>query len=130
MRFNVIGSDSTAEQERTYNAVATRIAKGELKQLVPVLQAMRGIYPDDTAFRTAFANKTMRTTDARNNRVVRLILCALEKHLSGQDYSFVSDDFGLEHVLPQNAPDGWGGFGNNEEMAAQATALWRIAQLS
>jgi hypothetical protein len=114
MRFNVIGSYSTGEQERKYNEVAERIAKSDLNKLGPVLQALRSVYPDDTAFRNAFAEKTIRTTDSRNNRVVRFILCALEKHLSGQDYSFVSDAFNIEHVLPQNALDGWGEFGNDD----------------
>ena len=117
MRFNVIGSYGTAEQERKYNEAAERIAKKELTTLGSALQAMRSIYPDDTAFRAAFAEKTIRTTDSRNNRVVRFILCALEKHLSGQDYSFTSDAFNIEHVLPQNAPDGWGGFGNDDAEA-------------
>ncbi|MDR2789057.1 MAG: HNH endonuclease family protein, partial [Candidatus Accumulibacter sp.] len=32
---------------------------------------------------------------------------------------FTSDAFGVEHVLPQNAPDGWGEFRNDEaEMLA------------
>ncbi|MGC9198934.1 MAG: DUF262 domain-containing protein [Acidobacteriaceae bacterium] len=114
LRYNVIGAYSASEQERTYNAVAERLANGDLMQLEPLLQAMRSIYVDDNSFRAAFAEKTIRTTDARNNRVVRFILCALEKHLSGQDHSFTSDTFNIEHVLPQNAPDGWGGFSNDE----------------
>ena len=117
MRFNVIGSYSTAEQERKYNEVAERVARKELDRLGPALLAMRNIYPDDTAFRAAFAEKTIRTTDSRNNRVVRFILCSLEKHLSGQDHSFTSDAFNIEHVLPQNAPDGWGGFSNDDAEA-------------
>ena len=114
LRYNVIGAYGTGEQERTYNSVGERIAKGELRWLVPILSAMRVIYVDDRQFRTAFSEKSIRTTDARNNRVVRFILCALEKHVTGQDYSFTSDAFGIEHVLPQNAPDGWGGFSNDE----------------
>jgi hypothetical protein len=114
MRFNVIGSYSTAEQERKYNEVAERIAKKDLNELGPVLQALRSVYPDDAAFRAAFAEKSIKTTDSRNNRVVRFILCALEKHLSGQAHDFASDAFNIEHVLPQNAPDGWGGFGNDD----------------
>ena len=114
LRYNVIGAYSTAEQERTYNAVAERIAKGEFTRLGPTLQAMRNIYVDDRAFRAAFAEKTIRTTDSRNNRVARFILCAIEKHLTGQEHAFISDAFNIEHVLPQNAPDGWGGF-NGEE---------------
>ena len=117
MRFNVIGSYGTAEQERKYNEVAERIAKKELATLGSALLAMRNIYPDDTAFRTAFAEKIIRTSDSRNNRVVRFILCALEKHLSGRDHSFTSDAFNIEHVLPQNAPDGWEGFSNDDAEA-------------
>ena len=128
LRYNVIGALSTGEQERTYNAVAGRIAKRDLNQLGPTLQAMQGIYPDDRAFRAAFADKTIRTTDSRNNKVVRLILCALEKHLSGKDYSFTSDAFNIEHVLPQNAPDGWGGF-NHEEASNLAYRLGNMTLL-
>jgi hypothetical protein len=117
MRFNVIGSYSTAEQERKYNEVAERVAKKELNNLIDVLHALRNIYPDDSAFRTAFSDKTIRTTDSRNNRVVRLILCAIEKHISSQDYNFASDAFNIEHVLPQNAPDGWGGLSNDDAYA-------------
>lgn len=117
MRFNVIGSYSTAEQERKYNEVAERIARKELNTLGSVLAALRNIYPDDAAFRSAFAEKRIRTTDSRNNRVARFILCALEKHLSGQDHNFTSDAFNIEHVLPQIAPDGWGGFGNDDAEA-------------
>ncbi|MDR0634190.1 MAG: DUF262 domain-containing HNH endonuclease family protein [Azoarcus sp.] len=113
-RYNVIGALSVGEQERTYNAVARRIAQGDLLSLGPTLQAMRGIYIDDKTFRAAFAEKIIRTRDSRNNRVARFILCELERHLSGRDYSFTSDAFNIEHVLPQNAPDGWGGFSNDE----------------
>ena len=114
MRFNVICSYSTAEQERTYNAVAERIAKGELANLGAALAAMQSIYPGDAAFRAAFAEKTIRTTQSRNNRVVRFILCALEKQLSGQDYSFTSDSFNIEHVLPQNPQADWEAFTDEE----------------
>lgn len=126
MRFNVIGAYSTAEQERTYNAVSERIAKQELQTLSATMPLMRSIYPDDAAFRAAFSEKTIRTTDARNNRVVRFILCALEKHLSQQDYSFSSDAFNVEHILPQNAPDGWGGFGNDDADAM----LYRLGNMT
>lgn len=114
LRYNVIGASSTAEQERTYNAVAERIARGELTGLGPTLLGMRAIYVEDKPFRITFAEKVMRTTDSRNNRVVRFILCALEQHLSRQEYNLTSDSFNIEHVLPQKAPDGWGCFSNEE----------------
>lgn len=126
MRYNVIGAFGTAEQERTYNTVAERIASGELKQLGETLAAMRSIYVEDRAFRAAFAEKVIRTTDSRNNRVVRFILCALERQISGNDHSFTSDAFNIEHILPQRAPDGWGGF-SNEEMDG---LLYRLGNMT
>lgn len=114
MRFNVIGSYSTAEQERTYNAVSERIARGEITELNQALPAMSGIYPNDAAFRAAFAEKAIRTTQSRNNRVVRYILCSLERHLSGADHSFTSDSFNVEHVLPQRPQSGWETFSDEE----------------
>lgn len=114
MRFNVIGSQSTAEQERKYNEVAERVAKKEKEKLGETLPLLRSIYPDDAAFRAAFSEKIIRTTDSRNNRVVRFILCALETHLSQQAHDFASDAFNIEHILPQNAPDNWGGIGNDD----------------
>lgn len=126
MRYNVIGAFGTAEQERTYNTVAECIAKGEVQQLSDALSAMRSIYVEDRAFRAAFAEKIIRTTDSRNNRVVRFILCALERKISGNDHSFTSDAFNIEHILPQRAPDGWGGF-SNEEMNG---LLYRLGNMT
>lgn len=114
MRFNVIGGYGAAEQERTYNAVSERVAKGEIRTVNEALAAMPSLYPNDKAFRAAFAEKTIATTQTRNNRVVRYILCQLEKHLSGSDYNFASDSFNIEHVLPQNPQAGWEAFSNDE----------------
>jgi hypothetical protein len=114
MRFNVICSYSTAEQERTYNAVAEKISKSDIVGLGSALGAMQVIYPTDAVFRAAFSEKTIRTTQSRNNRVVRYILCSLEKQLSGQDYDFSSDSFNVEHVLPQNPDAGWEAFSDEE----------------
>lgn len=114
LRYNVIGTLSTAEQERLYNSIAERLAKGELDRLNPTLHAMRSIYVDDRAFHAAFAERSIRSTDTRNDRVVRFLLSALEQKLSGQVHALTSDAISIEHILPQNAPDGWGGFSNEE----------------
>jgi hypothetical protein len=87
---------------------------------------MQNIYPNDAAFRAAFAEKIIRTTQSRNNRVVRYILCAVEKHLSGQDYHFISDSFNIEHVLPQNPADGWEAFTDEEADAL----VYRIGNMT
>ena len=110
MRFNVIGGNSTAEQERTYSATCERVAKNEITTLSATLATLLSIYPSDDVFRSAFAEKTIRTTLTRNNRVVRFILCTLEEHLSGNDLAINSTNFSVEHVLPQNPQSGWEDF--------------------
>lgn len=117
LRFNVICGYSAAEQERSYNAVAERIACGDVPGLAATLAALQSVYPNDAAFRAAFTEKTIRTTQSRNNRVVRYILCALEKHLSGDALDFSSDTFNVEHVLPQNPEQGWPQFSDEEAEA-------------
>ena len=114
LRYNVIGSQPTHEQERVYNSVAVRVARKDLGTLAQLLGAMISIYPSDDAFKAAFAEKIIRTTQSRNGRVVRYVLCALEKQVSGNDHNFTSDSFNIEHVLPQSPQKGWDNFSEDE----------------
>lgn len=106
-RYNVIGNLPTNEQERVYYAATQKIVQGTATNSVQVLESLQEIYPKDDAFKAVFAEKIIRTTDSRNNRVVRYILCELERQYSGQDNDFESDTFTIEHVLPQNPEAGW-----------------------
>jgi hypothetical protein len=108
LRYNVICGYSTGEQERTYNDVALGIARGQLGSADAVVDALRSIYPADAAFRAAFAEKSLRTTQARNLQVVRYILCAIERHHEGSsELEETSESFGIEHVLPQSPGSEW-----------------------
>jgi len=113
-RYNVIGSQPTSEQERVYNQVASKVSDGTHPNLAAVLNGMTTIYPTDDSFRTAFSEKIIKTTQSRNRRVVRYILCLLEKQVSGTDLDFDSDTFNIEHVLPQNPQQGWQAFPEEE----------------
>jgi len=113
-RYNVIGNLPTNAQERVYNHLAQRLARGELTDLGAVLTPMASIYPGDEGFRAAFAEKTLRTTQSRNRRIVRYVLCALEKRLTGAALDFDSDSFNLEHILPEHPEAGWEAFSDDE----------------
>ena len=126
LRYNIIGSYSPNEQERKYNQTAERISKDEITSLTQLWPQLKAVYIEDERFKTDFAEKSIRTTDSRNKRIVRFILCAIEKHLSGNDYDFASDSFNIEHILPQNAPDGWEGFSNEEANAL----LYRLGNMT
>jgi len=128
-RYNVIGSQPTNEQERVYYIVAQKIANGEIATATAALEGMKSVYPNDDAYRAAFSEKIIRTTNSRNLRIVRYILCALEKQASGNDYDFESDSFNVEHVLPQNPENDWGAF-SDEEIDAMVYRLGNMALLS
>jgi hypothetical protein len=116
-RYNVIGNLGTSEQERAYSQGAIRLARGEADTVTKALALLAPIYPDDATFKASFAEKTIRTTEPRNRRVVRYILCAIEKHLSGTDHDFASQSFNIEHILPQNPEAGWDQFTDEQAEA-------------
>ncbi|MBI5726057.1 MAG: DUF262 domain-containing protein [Planctomycetes bacterium] len=112
-RYNVIGNQPTSEQERTYNAIAEKVSKGELAA-PQAIKALSGIYPSDQIFKAAFADKIIKTTQNRNRRIVRYILCSLEKVLTGADLDFDSESFNIEHILPESPETGWDAFSEDE----------------
>lgn len=124
-RYNVIGSLPANEQERVYNQVAEKISRHELTAIAQTMAGLNSIYPADEAFRAAFANKVIRTTQSRNRRIVRYLLCCLEKQFDGRDYDFDSDTFNLEHILPQNPGAGWEAF-TEEEIEALVFRLGNL----
>jgi hypothetical protein len=114
LRYNVIGNLATNEQERVYNSVAEKIARQDLTSAADVLKALRPIYPSDAQFRSAFAEKQIRTTTARNRQVVRYILFEIERQISGHVFDYASDKYNIEHVLPQHPGESWAAFSDDQ----------------
>ena len=106
-RYNVIGRMQASEQERVYANVAQRISRGEYPDARSIIEALRPIYLTDRAFKTAFAEIEINTSQSRNRRIVRYILTRLERQVSGHEYDRDAESFNIEHVLPQNPPQGW-----------------------
>jgi len=129
LRYNVIGNLPTNEQESIYHRVSQKISNGELSTAGDALAALAGIYPNDDVFRIAFAEKSIRTSNSRNLRIARYLLCALDKQAGGLDYDFDSDTFNVEHVLPQHPENGWNAF-SNEEADALCYRLGNMALLN
>lgn len=125
-RYNVIGSQPTNEQEKTYNLAAQKLTGKDISTAGSILETLRSIYPRDESFKTAFAEKAIRTTNSRNNRIVRYILCELERQAYGEAYDFESDSFNIEHVLPQNPEQGWEQFTDEESDAL----VYRIGNMT
>lgn len=111
-RYNVVGAQNPADQERVYNGVANAIASKKLRTVDSILEALRPIYPTNNSFRAAFSDKVVRTTSTRNNKVVRYILCQIEKQVTQRDFESESPAYSVEHILPQNPSMGWENFGD------------------
>lgn len=106
-RYNVICNMLTHDQERVYNEVARRISDGSLNTGREILAELRTLYPEDRLFESNFLEKTFSTNNARNAKVVRYILQQLEQHMYSHALHPDGQRYTLEHVLPQNAENGW-----------------------
>lgn len=125
-RYNVIGAQHTGEQERVYHAAAMQLHNKEATTLGQVLVTLRQVYPSDDAFRADFAEKVIKTTQTRNAKIVRYILCKLEKQAGGIDFDADSSAYTIEHVLPQSPEDGWDAF-NDRDLE---TFVYRLANMA
>lgn len=125
-RYNVICNLQTHEQERIYNDIAWKVSSGTLSQVPEVLASLREIYPDDTQFRAAFAEKELRTTNSRNKKVVRYLLFEIERQRSGQDFDFESATYNLEHILPESPSAAW----SYIEEAKQERLIYRLGNMT
>lgn len=106
-RYNVICNLQTHEQERTYNDAAVNVSNKTLSSLQTVVGSLKDVYPDDAVFKAAFREKSVRTTNSRNKKIVRFILFQIEKQESGQEFEFESAVYNLEHILPENPSTAW-----------------------
>lgn len=106
-RYNIIGNLATNEQERVYNRLAVELSSNMIGNLQDLITSLSTLYVSDDKFRGDFSEKEMRTTQARNKRVVRYILFEIEKHISTNAYDFESDSYNLEHVMPESIQEGW-----------------------
>lgn len=117
-RYNVICSRQSNEQEVVYNQIAQGISVGRVHTTAAAISELRPVYPDDPEFKAAFADKVLRTTSSRNNKVVRFMLFRLEAQFSVQSFEYESARYSIEHVLPENPRDGWEQFDDQQREAS------------
>lgn len=114
LRYNVIGNRQANEQERVYADIAIKLSNGEYDKLTDILERMRSIYPRDDEFRGAFSSKQLKTTQARNNKIVKYLLCNFENTLTGIEPDQSSSKLTVEHILPQNPDRNWDDFSEQD----------------
>ena len=124
-RYNVIGSQHAGEQERVYHAAAMQLQKDPSCSLQSVLDILKPVYPTDEAFRQDFADKSIKTTQSRNAKIVRYILGKLERQFGGVEFDAESSAYTIEHVLPQSPNQGWEAFADRD----LESSIFRLANM-
>ena len=117
LRYNVICGRQSNEQESVYNQIATAISEQRIVGPGAAIELLRPVYPADSEFRAAFADKTLRTTNSRNRKVARFLLFQIEQHASGSSFDVESAKYDMEHVLPENPGDDWQQFDDDQREA-------------
>jgi len=113
-RYTIIADRNPSELERTYNEVATAIERGEIQTVSQVREALRPVSVPDEEFRDAFARRSI-SADGRSKKIVRYILCAIERQIAGGDIRDDTTRASIEHILPENVEQDWREFFSDEQ---------------
>ena len=117
IRYNVICGRQSNEQESVYNQIAVGISEQRVSDSRAAIAQLRPVYPEDTEFRAAFTDKTLRTTSSRNRKVARFVLFQIERQASASSFDFESASYDIEHVLPEHPGEDWQQFDDRQRDA-------------
>lgn len=106
VRYTIIGDLNPSELERVYNEVAVNIERGTLRTTGQIREALRQVAVSDEDFRDTFSRRTI-AASGRSKKVVRYILCALERQLGHPDVRDETCAATIEHILPENLGNSW-----------------------
>ena len=122
-RYNIIGGLNPNEQEDIYNKIATGISSNKSFNL----EDFHAAYVLDPNFENDFITKQFKRT-AKNHKIVKYIYSKIERHIYRNDLNSESDNFTIEHILPESADESWGDF-NNEQINRSIYRLGNLALL-
>jgi uncharacterized protein with ParB-like and HNH nuclease domain len=108
-RYNVIGGLNPNDQEEIYNKIAREIASNKIFNI----QALQPIYVQDSNFENDFTTKQFKNT-TRNHKIVKYVLSKIELYKFGNEINPESDNYTIEHILPESADERWGDFSDEE----------------
>lgn len=108
-RYNVIGGLNPNEQEEIYNKIAREISLNKTFNI----QSLQPIYVQDNNFENDFSTKQFKNT-TRNHKIAKYILSKIELYKYGNEINPESDNYTIEHILPESADESWGDFIDEE----------------
>ena len=127
-RFNVISRLGTHELEARYNEAALGIEKGSFETASAARVSLNSVYVDDDQFRADF-EVFRQATSTKGKKIIRYILCELERQHSGQDLAWSNSTATIEHILPDHLDEEWGQIFSEDEHARYAERLGNYALL-
>lgn len=116
-RYNIIGGQNPADPERHYHNLALQIHQKKATSYRETLDLLRPIYRSDDAFMTDFSEKSIKTTQSRQAKIVRYIFEEFERRLGGTGFDTSLPEYTLEHILPQSPNEGWESFPERDHEA-------------
>ncbi len=115
-RYAIVGRLNPNRLEPAYHGAAKAILDRTVTTPAEVFDSLRGIYVTDAQFMENFAAISM---NMRRRKLIKYILCKLEKEQGGADRDPETDPGSIEHILPANPTQDWiNAFGNNQLDAA------------
>ncbi|HMU40906.1 MAG TPA: DUF262 domain-containing HNH endonuclease family protein [Pseudomonadota bacterium] len=105
-RYSVITQRNPNRLEDFYNKIAVQLEKGDITKLEQVRDQLQSMLVSDEEFREAFAKRAI-SADGQQKKLVRFILCALEKQAHNHDVDFATTTATIEHILPKHAEREW-----------------------
>ena len=127
-RFNVVGQKGTHDLEKQFNLAAIEISNGTVTRASQVRRRLAAVYVDDEEFRSDFATYRLNTS-GKAKRLVRYILCELERQEQGADLSWEASRATIEHVLPTQPGECWNASFTHEEHQRSVQRLGNLALL-
>ncbi|WP_425077903.1 DUF262 domain-containing protein [Psychroserpens sp. S379A] len=120
-RYNIIGGLNPNEQEDVYNRIANSITENKTINLTD----FQSVYVSDINFENDFKTKQFKRT-SKNHKIVKYLYSKIEKHSFNNDINSESDNYTIEHILPESADENWGDF-NNEQVNRSIYRLGNLA---
>lgn len=114
VRYTIISDLNPSELERVYNEVAVRMERREISTTGQLREALREVAVSDEDFRDAFSRKSI-AASGRSKKVVRYLLCAMERQLGHPDVMDETCAATIEHILPENLNNSWEYIYNHEQ---------------
>ncbi len=114
LRYNVIGSLATGDQETLYIDVVGRIIRGEFSTARALIDAFAPVYVADDQFKATFAQRAINTRHGTGRKLVRHLLTRIERQVSGNVQDEQTPVYSIEHVLPERPGDGWNHFSDQD----------------